>query len=75
MESVLKREKVYEYFVHNCQKIFMLVFTSLKMRWNSKNYHLLVEKVKPHHKYCPGALGTCFSTELLLDAKVQNNGS
>ena len=30
---VLKREKVYKCFVHHCLKIFLLVFTCLKMHW------------------------------------------
>ena len=36
-EIVLKREKVWKCFVQNCLKIFLLVFTSFKMDWNSEN--------------------------------------
>ena len=43
-EIVLTRGKAYKYFVHDCLKIFFLVFTSLKMGGNSTNDHFLVER-------------------------------
>ena len=65
-ETVLKHEKVYKNFVHECLKIFILVFTSFKVHGNSKSDHFLVEKKRSlFHKYCPAALGM---------AKVQNSG-
>ena len=46
IEFVLKAEKVYKCFLQDCLKTFLLVFTSLKMHWNSKNEQFLVKKVK-----------------------------
>ena len=39
-----KRENVDKRFVQDYLKICLLVFTSLKMHWNSKDYQVLVEK-------------------------------
>ena len=36
-ETVLKHEKVYKNFVHECLKIFILIFTSFKVHGNSKS--------------------------------------
>ena len=36
----------------------------------SKMISFYWKKVKPFHKYCPTTIGTPFSTEFLLDAKV-----
>ena len=46
IEFMLKAEKVYKCFLQDCLKTFLLVFTSLKMHWNSKNEQFLVKKVK-----------------------------
>ena len=56
-EAVVKREKVYKCFVQDCLKVFLLVFTFLKMHRNSKNYQFLLEMRKPFYKYCPVAVG------------------
>ena len=43
------------------------------MHGNSKTDQFLVEKVTLLHKYGPAAIGTVFSSKLLLDAKLQNS--
>ena len=43
---VLDRGKLYKSFVQDCLKIFLLVFTSLKMQENSKTDQFLIEKSK-----------------------------
>ena len=43
-ESVLKCEKVYKCFIHDCLKLLLFEITSLKMHWNSKNHRFLAEK-------------------------------
>ena len=72
-EIVLKSEKVYQCFVQDCLKIFLLVFICLKMHWNPKNDQFLVEKIKSLHRYCPVATETTFSPKFILDAKVPNS--
>ena len=54
-------------------KIFLSVFTCLKMHWNPKNDQVFVEKIKSPLKYCLAATGTAFSPKFILDAKVQNS--
>ena len=41
---MLKCEKVSKCFVQDCLKMFLLVFTPLKIHRNSKNDQFLVEK-------------------------------
>ena len=61
--------------MHDCPKIFCVVFTSLKLCQNYKHDDFLAEKkVKPLHSDFLSALKTAFSTKLLLDGKAQNNG-
>ena len=65
-----EREKVYKDFVHDCLKVFFLVFT-LKMRGNSKNYHFLEGKSsKSSLQILPYSTREKFSAKFLLDAKV-----
>ena len=68
---MLEREKVNKDFVHDCLKVFFLVFTSLKMRGNSKNYHFLEGKSsKSSLQILPYSTREKFSAKFLLDAKV-----
>lgn len=47
---------------------------SFLLLWNSKNDHLVVEKVKSLSKYCRAAFGKASGTKFLVQAKVQNSG-
>ena len=67
---MLEREKVNKDFVHDCLKVFFLVFTSLKMRGNSKNYHFLEGKSESSLQILPYSTWEKFSAKFLLDAKV-----
>ena len=49
-EIVLKREKVSKNSVQDFLKIFVLVFTTLKMHRNSKNYQFFSRKSKSFFK-------------------------
>ena len=69
---MLKSEKVSKCFVQDCLKIFLSVFTCLKMHWSPKNDQFLVEKSKTLHKYCLAATGTVFSPKVILEAQVKN---
>ena len=68
-----KKWNVSKYFVQDCLKIYLLVFSSLKMHWNSKNDQFLVKKVEPLQIYCPTAIGTAFHPKFVFDAKVHNS--
>ena len=70
---MLKNEKVSKYFVQDCLKIFLSVFTSLKIHGNSYNEQLLVEKVKPVHEYWPAPIRKVFNIKVVLGTKVQNS--
>ena len=67
---VIKGEKVHKYFVQDCMKIFFLLYTSLKLHRSSKFDQLLVKK-KILHEYYAAAVQTTFSTNFLLNTKVQ----
>ena len=72
-EIVLKPENVCKYFVQDCLKIFLLVFTSLKMLKNTNNDQFLVQKSKALNKYYPATIGMIFIPKFVLDAKMQRS--
>ena len=53
-------------------KIFLLVFTSLKVHCNSKDDQFWQTKVKPLDKSHPSPIRTFIST-LVIDVKVQHS--
>ena len=64
-------EKVYNFFVHDCLKIFVSDLASLKIHGNVKSNQFLVEKKeKSFHKYWPASIGATFGIKFLLNAKV-----
>ena len=69
-EIAVKHEKVRKYFV---LKIFLLLFTALKMHWNSKKWSVFSEENNVLYKYSFAAIWSVCSTKLVLDTKVQNS--
>ena len=70
---MLKPKNVCKYFVQDCLKIFLLVFTSLKMLKNTNNDQFLVQKSKALNKYYPATIGMIFIPKFVLDAKMQRS--
>ena len=72
-QIAVTNEKVCKCFVQDCLKIFLLVFTRLKIHWKPKNDQFLVIKVKSLHQYCPTGTQTASGLEFIVDAKAQNS--
>ena len=68
---MLKREKVYKCFVQDCLKIFLLVFTSLKMHGDSKKQQCLIEKSKTSYEYCSATVRMAFRIIFILDSTLK----
>ena len=72
----LRYEKVYKYFVHDCLKILLLAFTSLKLHRNSKNDQFFLEKRKNSALVLPYSIGVTFSsfTQNSASSNIPNLG-